>query len=591
MPLHHWHAVEPDGQRTEFQCDTFANRWQFSFRRKRRTDWQPLTDLRRRHWDALHAALANKYQRRRIPFELLRQLEAVLRELPADPHARADHPSAHAPAAGEMQRSRRDRRQAARAAEPMDAADESRPTPEAPPPHRASPWPARDQAILWHPFTPMEEWTDPANPPLVLTDAAGSFLRDEAGNRYFDGNASIWTNLHGHAHPALLQAIKDQLDRLDHASFLGTTHPKAIELAERLLAWANGPGHLPAPVPVPPWNPDQPTDNPSAPLARVFFSDNGSTALEVALRLALQVRQAAGQPERTGFLAFTNGYHGDTLGAASVSGVSRFFERFREHHFPCEHIGSLRELRRLPQRTIDTLTAVVIEPGIQGVNQMRPWPKNLLPELRDWCDEHGLLLILDEVLTGFGRSGAMFAFQDLARDGHPVRPDLLCLAKGLTGGTLPLAATLATTEVYDALLDPAQTFHYGHSYTANPPACAAALASLDLFEQPAFFPTLRRKIDLLAALLTALRAQSPPVHEIRQYGLISGIELRHPDGSPFDPDHRVGAEVCLAARAHGLLTRPIADTVVFLPPLSASEDELREALQALRRAIQEAVED
>lgn len=246
-------------------------------------------------------------------------------------------------------------------------------------------WISADQAHCWHPFTCQAEWCARGHEPQVITRGEGSWLWDSEGRKYLDGNSSIWTNIHGHAHPVINAAICEQLEKIAHSSFLGFTHPLAVELAGRLCGLF-----------------------PEDTLERVFFSDDGSTAVECALKMALQYRQQRGEPKRTGFIAFTNGYHGDTLGAASLGSVGRFSERIRGMGFPVQHVSSLDDLHSLPTEKI---AAVVIEPLIQGVNEMRPWPGGMLTELRAWCDLNGVHLILDEVMTGFGRTGRMFACQ------------------------------------------------------------------------------------------------------------------------------------------------------------------------------------
>jgi adenosylmethionine-8-amino-7-oxononanoate aminotransferase len=316
-------------------------------------------------------------------------------------------------------------------------------------------------------------------------------------------------------------------------------------------------------------------------LERVFFSDDGSTAVECALKMAIQYRLQTGQPERRAFIAFANGYHGDTLGAASLGGVGRFFERFRGVGYPVQQVASMAELHDLPAATLAGIAGVVIEPLIQGVNEMRTWPAGMLAELRAWCDAQGIHLVLDEVMTGFGRTGTMFACQR-----EQVIPDFLCLAKGLTGGYLPMAATLTTGAIYDAFLGAAErAFYYGHSYTANPLGCAVALASLEVFEQEGTLAKLPPKIEHLRRGLAELQARHPVIHEIRQCGFVAGIELRRPDGERFPASERVGERMCLAARAHGLLTRPILDTVVVMPPLCATAADLDHALSALDAAL------
>ena len=416
-------------------------------------------------------------------------------------------------------------------------------------------WIEADKTHCWHPFTRQAEWCAANHEPLVLTRGEGPWLWDSEGRKYFDGNSSIWTNIHGHAHPVINAAIRDQLEKTAHVSFLGFTHPLAVELAEKLCAFF-----------------------PPQTLERVFFSDDGSTAIECALKMALQYRLQSGEAERTRFIAFADGYHGDTLGAASLGGVGRFFERFRGNGYEVSHVRTLEDLRELNAQTI---AGVVIEPLIQGVNEMRPWPHGMLAELRTWCDENGVHLILDEVMTGFGRTGTMFACQQ-----ENVIPDFLCLAKGITGGTMPMAATLTTNAVYQEFLGaPERAFYYGHSYTANPLGCAAAIASLQIFENERVLEQLPAKIEHLRTGLATLKAAHPVIHEVRQCGLVSGIELRQADGTKFPPDRRLGEAVCMAARNYGLLTRPILDTIVLMPPLCVTAEEIDFVIGAINAAV------
>jgi adenosylmethionine---8-amino-7-oxononanoate aminotransferase len=411
-------------------------------------------------------------------------------------------------------------------------------------------WVKLDRAHCWHPFTRQAEWT--AGDPLVITRGEGAWLWDAAGRRYLDGNSSIWTSIHGHAHPVITHAIVAQLGNIAHTSFLGATHPSAVELAARLCGLF--PPHT---------------------LQRVFFSDNGSTAIECALKMALQYRRQTGQPKRKRFITLANGYHGDTLGAASLCGIDRFS---CENGYAVTTASSIEEIRRI---ATDDVAAVVMEPLIQGVNEMRLWPAGMLKEVRAWCDASGVHLILDEVMTGFGRTGTMFACQQ-----EHVIPDFLCLAKGLTGGYLPLAATLVTGDIYDAFLgDASRAFYYGHSYTANPAGCAAALASLDLFVTEQTLKALPAKAERLRHNLHSLQSRHPQVHEIRQCGFIAGIELRQGDGTRFPIAARRGEVVCLNARAHGLLTRPILDTIVLMLPLATTLEEIDFAVSALDRAL------
>jgi adenosylmethionine-8-amino-7-oxononanoate aminotransferase len=418
-----------------------------------------------------------------------------------------------------------------------------------------------DKKHLWHPFTPMQDWCDEDHHPLVLVRGRGAMLEDSEGRRYLDGNSSIWTNIHGHSHPAINRAIREQLDRVAHVSFLGTTNPSAIELASRLVDFF-----------------------PENTLSRVFFSDDGSTAIEAAMKMAVQYWQLQGRPGRSRFVAFDHAYHGDTLGAASLGGIGTFQKPIAGHEFPVTRISSPAELDGLAGFQDGDVAAVVIEPLIQGAAGMRTWPKGMLRELREKCDAAGVFLILDEVMTGFGRTGKMFACQH-----EGVVPDFLCLAKGLSGGYLPLAATLTTERVFKAFLgryEEQKTFYYGHSYSGNPLGCAAALASLKVFESEKTLEALRSKIELLRESLEEWK-KIPIVHEIRQCGFMAGIELRQPGGEPFDWTRRTGARVCQAARGHGLLTRPILDTLVFMPPLCTSAEEITNGLHALRLAIRE----
>lgn len=411
-------------------------------------------------------------------------------------------------------------------------------------------WLAWDRRHCWHPFTDQRAWCDPEFEPLILVRGEGVWLWDSEGRRYFDGNSSIWTNIHGHAHPVLNAAVQEQLAQVAHTSYLGFANPRASELAARLC------GFFP---------PDT--------LTRVFYSDDGSTAVECAVKMALQYRMQTGAPQRTRLVAFDNAYHGDTMGAASLGGVSLFFERFRKFGMPVSFVRGLTDLRALDA---DEIAAVIIEPLVQGVNQMHLWPEGMLRELREWCDATGVHLILDEVMTGFGRTGTMFACQQ-----ENVVPDFLCLAKGLTGGYMPLAATLTTEAIYRAFEGPEHVFYYGHSYTANPLGCAVALASLEVFEQEKLLERMPQKSEFFARILR----QAFPQHQVRVCGLIAGIELRQADGSAFSVEEKRGARVCLAAREFGLLTRPIRDTVVLMPPLCATEEELVFAVEALKQAI------
>lgn len=400
----------------------------------------------------------------------------------------------------------------------------------------ANKWAAADHAHAWHPFTDQEIWE--GEEPVVIQKGEGSWLIDTEGRRYLDANSSIWTNIHGHGHPVIVEAIQKQAAQLCHSSYLGLANDRASELAERLCGFFPGT------------------------LERCFFSDDGSTALEVAFKMSLQWRQQNGDEERTGIIAFENAYHGDTLGAASVGGVSRFIKGYGECGLQVYRVSSLEDLKALPEVVVRTASAVVIEPLIQGVNQMRPWPVGMLAELRDWARREGIHLILDEVMTGFGRTGAMFACQN-----EGVIPDFLCLAKGLTGGTMPLAATLTTREIYEGFKGAGRTFFYGHSYTGNALGCAAALASLSLFETENTLAGVERKGELLESALSEM----PGVLAVRRIGLVIGFDVEG-----------CGQEFCRRLRERGVLTRPILNTIVLMPPLSISMEEVDFLIQVIQ---------
>ena len=423
-------------------------------------------------------------------------------------------------------------------------------------------WIRLDKQHCWHPFTQQKDWEQAEHQPVMLESADGVWLTDTEGNRYLDGNSSIWTNIHGHNHPYLNQAIQEQLAKVAHTSYLGFGHPLASELAQRLCH-----------------------QFPENTLTRCFFSDDGSTAIECAIKMSIQSRQQSGEEARTRFLAFDNAYHGDTMGASSLGGVSTFFERFAKFGMPTHRLSSLEDLKALPSQLIEETTALIIEPLIQGVNQMNVWPEGMLKSLRDWTQQHGIHLILDEVMTGFGRTGTLFACQQEA-----VTPDFLCLAKGLTGGYLPMAATLTTEAIYDTFLgnyEDLKTFFYGHSYTANPLGCAAAMASLDLFEKEKTLEQLPEKIQHLLAGLKRLQANYPTLHDIRHKGLIFGIELRKSDGEPFEWTERHGAQFCDLLKKHGVLTRPILNTIVLMPPLSITLEEIDFMLNTCENSLKE----
>jgi adenosylmethionine-8-amino-7-oxononanoate aminotransferase len=412
---------------------------------------------------------------------------------------------------------------------------------------------AADKKYLWHPFTSMHEWCAPDHEPLVLVEGHGAMLRDSRGREYIDGNSSIWTNIHGHNHPAINAAIKRQLDLVAHTSFLGFTNPAAIELAREIVALF--PKHT---------------------LNRVFYSDDGSTGIEVALRIADQYWRLR-RSKRNRFITFEDAYHGDTAGAASLGASAMFRNGPTTWKFPATRLSTLDQLEALPSVKAKMIAAVVIEPLVRGAAGVKLWPAGLLQGVRRWCDRNGALLIADEVLTGFGRTGTMFASQR-----ESVTPDMMILAKGLTGGYVPLAITLLTEKIFSPFVNGAtesNTLFYGHSYTGNALACAAAHASLKLFESERVLESLAPKIAQLTSYLEPIRSIKW-VNDIRQCGFMAGIEVD--DGSN---DDRLGARICIAARKYGLLTRPIRNVIVLFPPFCITKAQLKQAVGAVGNAI------
>lgn len=438
---------------------------------------------------------------------------------------------------------------------------------------------ALDKAHLWHPFTAQADWA--ATDPLIIERGEGCYLYDTEGRRYLDGVGSLWCNVHGHRHPTLDAALHEQVDRLAHATLLGITHPTAVMLAAELARRA-----------------------PSG-LTRVFFSDDGATAVEVALKMAFQYWRQKAQPEpkRTRFLALGGAYHGDTIGDVSIGGVDRFHAMFSPLLFPALRapipycyrcpLGLIRsecgmacldDVDRLLQEHPGEVVAVVVEPLVQGAAGMIVHPEGYLKELREVTRKHGTLLIADEVAVGFGKTGHLFACE-----AEGVSPDFLCLAKGLTGGYLPMAATLTTEEVYSAFFATAaeeKTFQHGHTYGGNPLGAAVSLASLRVFDEEQTLVNLAPKIEFLRGRLDSFR-HHPHVGDVRQKGLIAGIELVADKATKeeFAWSEQVGARICRMAREHGVLIRPIADVLVIMPPLSITVEQLGTLLDVMETCM------
>ena len=403
----------------------------------------------------------------------------------------------------------------------------------------------RDKAVVWHPYT--QALTAPA--PIPIERAEGVWLYTEDGRRILDGISSWWVNIHGHSHPKLNAALAKQAGELEHVVFAGCTHRPAVELAERLLEI------LPAG------------------LARVFYSDNGSTAVEVALKLAIQYWINRGEPQRKTIVTLHNAYHGDTVGAMSASEDSVFTRAFSNLLFPVERVRDLEEMERCLQA--HSAAAVLIEPMLQGAGGMIVWPVEFVAGVRRLCDRYGTLMIADEVLTGFGRTGKMFACEHAA-----IAPDIICLSKALTAGYLPLGVTATTTAVYDAFLsdDRSKTFFHGHSYTANPLACAVALASLDLFREEATLARVTRLEQQLRAGFEPLRT----LGDVRVIGGVAAVELTSNKPGYLD---QIGPRLAAAFLARGLLLRPLGNVVYFMPPYCISESETAWALEQIAAVL------
>jgi len=446
-------------------------------------------------------------------------------------------------------------------------------------------WVERDRRVLWHPFTQHDEWL--GYEPIVVERAEAFELIATDGRRYLDGVSSIWCNVHGHGHPAITRALHEQLDRLQHSTMLGLSHVPAIELAEKLVALA-------------------PRE-----LTRVFFSDAGSTAVEVALRMAFQYWRQVGRPEKQRFATFVDAYHGDTLGSVSL-GFSEPFHTgyepitFRALKFeppflcpPLSGVGdcadeakleaasaeSLARLEVLLEAHAHELAAVVIEPLVQGAAGMWPQPPSFLRRVRALCDAHDVLLVCDEVATGFGRTGTMLAIEQAS-----IAPDILCVAKGLTAGYLPVAATLATDRVFEAFrgryADYRALFH-GHTYGGNPLGCAAAIANLEVFERENTLAHARELARVLASACEAHIAKLEHAGPVRRIGTMVGFDLlRDPaKGERYPASERRAHRAALAARDEGVIVRGLGDTLVLMPPLALPLEQGQRLVEVAARAV------
>ena len=453
-----------------------------------------------------------------------------------------------------------------------------RPSPE----DKKAPWGSWDKQVVWHPFTQMKDWLK--EDPLVIHKAKGTLLEDVDGKKYIDGVSSLWVNVHGHGHPVIDRAIKEQLNRLSHSTLLGLSNVPAIALAKKLV------------------------DIAPRGLQKVFYSDNGSTAVEVAVKMAYQYWQNKGKSRKTFIAHLANAYHGDTCGSVSIGGIPLFHKVYEKLVFKSLEIPfpdfyrapegkqypeyteeCLRTMAEILKRRQHELAALVVEPLVQGAAGMIVWPAGVLKKIQDMCRKYNIFLIADEVATGFGRTGTMFACEQ-----EKVSPDFLCVAKGLTGGTLPLAATLTTQRVFDGFCydyESRKTFFHGHTYTGNPLCCAAALANLSIFEKEQTLQKLQPKIKYLGKALQRF-ADLPHVGDIRQKGFMAGIELVADKAlkTPYDWKDKIGVQVCQRVRAKGVILRPLGNVIVLMPPLSVSRSEMDQLLAVTYDAIKAVTE-
>ncbi|GBE00851.1 L-Lysine-8-amino-7-oxononanoate aminotransferase [bacterium BMS3Abin08] len=436
-----------------------------------------------------------------------------------------------------------------------------------------------DRDFIWHPFTQMKEWIH--DTPVIIEEGRDCFLRDINGRWYLDGVSSLWVNIHGHRKREIDEAIQRQLGRISHSTLLGLGNAPSIELAEKLV------------------------DILPRGLNRIFYSDNGSTSVEIALKMAFQYWVHRGIKGKDTFLCLNNAYHGDTVGAVSVGGIDVFHEAFgpllfktfkapSPYCYRCElglecpecGLGCLERLSEILKEHAPEIAAVILEPMVQGAGGMIVFPPGYLKGARELARQHDVLFIADEVAVGFGRTGRMFACEH-----EGVTPDFICLSKGITGGYLPLAATVTTGEVFSAFLgeyEELKTFFHGHSYTGNPLACAAAIASLELFEKDKILDGVRKKERILMSRLEELEGLRC-VGDTRGMGLVGAVELikNRETKAPYPLSNRIGYRVCLAAREKGLLVRPLGDIIVIMPPLSISTENLKRMLEILKESIAE----
>lgn len=421
-----------------------------------------------------------------------------------------------------------------------------------------------DRQYVWHPFTPMKSWcerNDDQN--IIIERGEREWLIDTDGNRYIDGVSSIWCNVWGHAVPELDEALRQQAAKISHTTLLGLGNVPSIELAAELVNIA------------------------PRGLTKVFYSDNGSTAVEVACKMAYQYWRNRGQLNRQKFIGFADGYHGDTIGAVSLGGIPFFHAAFKGLCFQADFVephrpDAIDQIEMLFKANPDQYAAVVIEPLVMGAGGMIMHPHGMLKKLRALCDQYDVLLITDEVMTGFGRTGRMFAC-----DHEDVTPDLMCLSKGLTAGYMPLGVTLTSQRVYDAFYadpDEMKTFYHGHTYTGHPLACAVALKSLSMFAQRNLLAHVRELEPVLETLLSDI-ADHPHVSNPRRCGLIGAFNVVPDKSETYPYSWRIGGALCMRMRKLGLMMRPLGDVIVIMPPLAISRENMIRLCDGVRESL------
>jgi len=440
-----------------------------------------------------------------------------------------------------------------------------------------------DKKYIWHPFTQMKYWLQ--EEPTIIIEGKDCFIKDIDGKWYLDGVSSLWVNIHGHRRAEIDEAVKVQLDKIAHSTLLGLCNEPSISLAKKLAELLEN--YLP-------WG---------EPLTKIFYSDNGSTAVEIALKLAYQYWVNIGIKGKDTFVSLKEGYHGDTIGAVSVGGVELFHQVYKPLlnksiqapapycyrcelglNYPACKLACLNEMEKIIKSNHEKIIAVIVEPLVQCAGGIIVWPRGYLKGLRELCNKYNILLIADEVATGFGRTGKMFACEH-----EEVTPDIICLSKGITNGYMPLAVTAVKEKIFNSFLgelEERKTFYHGHSYTGNPLACAAALANLKIFEKDKTLETLPHKIELLMEELSEI-AKLEHVGDVRQKGMIAGIELVKDKKTkePFPWKEQTGWKVVKAARKHGVWLRPLGDVIVIMPPLVISMENLERLLQVIKLCI------